>query len=76
MNSSKAENFIRSAKAPAIRAGVMMANVIWNITNTHSGIVAARLLTLAMFMPLRNMPSNPPIYLFRLASWFVVKAAV
>ena len=31
MNSSIAENFIRSAKAPAIRAGVMIANVIWNM---------------------------------------------
>ena len=31
MNTHNAENFIRSAKAPAIRAGVMIANVIWNI---------------------------------------------
>jgi len=29
MNSSRAENFIRSANAPAISAGVMIANVIW-----------------------------------------------
>jgi hypothetical protein len=28
-NRRLAENFIRSAKAPAIRAGVMMAKVIW-----------------------------------------------
>ena len=26
-----AENFMRSAKAPTISAGVMIANVIWNI---------------------------------------------
>ena len=32
-----AENFMRSAKAPTISAGVMMANVIWYITNTLSG---------------------------------------
>ena len=29
MNHSMAENFMRSAKAPAISAGVMMAKVIW-----------------------------------------------
>ena len=29
MNQSMAENFMRSANAPAISAGVMMANVIW-----------------------------------------------
>ena len=29
MNHMKAENFIRSASAPAIKAGVMMAKVIW-----------------------------------------------
>ena len=27
----QAENFMRSANAPAISAGVMIANVIWNI---------------------------------------------
>ncbi len=29
MNHMKAENFMRSAIAPAISAGVMIANVIW-----------------------------------------------
>jgi hypothetical protein len=29
MNHSMAENFMRSAKAPAISAGVMMAKVSW-----------------------------------------------
>ncbi len=29
MNHSIAENFMRSAKAPAMRAGVMIAKVIW-----------------------------------------------
>ena len=29
MNHSIAENFMRSAKAPAISAGVMIAKVIW-----------------------------------------------
>ena len=32
---------MRSAKAPVISAGVMIAKVIWNITNTDSGIVKA-----------------------------------
>ena len=31
---------MRSAKAPAISAGVMMAKVIWNIENTNSGMFA------------------------------------
>jgi hypothetical protein len=29
MNTRKALNFIRSAKAPVIKAGVMMANMAW-----------------------------------------------
>ena len=29
MNSRQAENFIRSANAPVIRAGVMIANITW-----------------------------------------------
>ena len=39
MNQSSAENFMRSAKAPLISAGVMIAKVIWNIMKTLSGIV-------------------------------------
>ena len=42
MNSTKAENFMRSAKAPQISAGVMMAKVIWKHMNTDSGIVPLR----------------------------------
>ena len=41
MNHSIAENFMRSAKAPAISAGVMIAKVIWKHMKTDSGIVAA-----------------------------------
>jgi len=33
-NSRMALNFMRSAMAPTIRAGVMIANIIWNIANT------------------------------------------
>ena len=39
MKMHMAENFMRSAKAPAISAGVMIANVIWNIMYTVSGMV-------------------------------------
>ena len=34
MNATIALNFIRSAIAPMINAGVMMANIIWYIENT------------------------------------------
>ena len=37
MNHIMAENFMRSAKAPAISAGVMMAKVIWKHMKTDSG---------------------------------------
>ena len=47
MNHSIAENFMRSAKAPAISAGVMMANVIWNAQNKMKGMV-------------RNLKNSPP----------------
>ena len=40
-NISQPENFIRSANAPVMRAGVMMANMIWNAMNTVAGIVGA-----------------------------------
>ena len=31
---------MRSANAPSISAGVMIANMPWNATNTYSGIVS------------------------------------
>ena len=37
VNRSIAENRIRSANAPTISAGVIIAKVSWNITNTVSG---------------------------------------
>src|SRR6266853_2565009 len=42
MNQSIAENFILSAKAPQMSAGVMIAKVSWNIEYTVSGIVTPR----------------------------------
>ncbi len=41
MNTTMALNFMRSAKAPVISAGVMMANINWKIMNVWCGIVAA-----------------------------------
>ena len=37
---SRPENFIRSAQLPVTTAGVMMANAIWNMMNTLSGMVS------------------------------------
>ena len=59
-------NFMRSAKAPVISAGVMIAKVSWNITNTDSGIVGAMWLTvscpvsLMYSSPLSSTRSRPP----------------
>ena len=67
MNHSIAENFIRSAKAPAISAGVMMAKVIWKVMYTDSGMVSPRCETEtlpASFMntiPFRKKRSKLPI---------------
>ena len=57
MNQSIAENFIRSANAPVISAGVMMAKVIWKVMNTLSGIVPHSESTV---IPRRkNLPRSP-----------------
>ena len=56
-----AENFIRSAKAPTIRAGVMMAKVNWNIWNTDSGIEPETVST--PMSDRKNLP--PPTKAFR-----------
>ena len=61
MNTSIAENFIRSANAPTIRAGVMVANIIWNIMNTVSGMVS---FTASTVTPLRNTLPSPPTSAF------------
>src|SRR4028119_1939870 len=39
MNSSKVEYFIRSAKAPVTRAGVMIAKVSWYAIQRNSGML-------------------------------------
>ena len=52
---------MRSANAPVIKAGVMMANVIWNMMNTHSGIVAASEFTVVLVTPLSIAFDRLPI---------------
>ena len=52
-----AENFIRSANAPAISAGVIIANVNWKVIKTVSGIVPERVSTP---IPRKNMVPSPP----------------
>jgi hypothetical protein len=49
---------MRSAKAPIISAGVMMANMPWNITKTYSGIVpdSESGVTLESPMPFERSP--------------------
>ena len=37
----KVENFMRSAKAPVMSAGVMTANIIWKSMKAWCGMVAA-----------------------------------
>ena len=49
---------MRSANAPMIRAGVMIANVSWNIENTVSGIDP---LTTSTATPAMNIFPRPPM---------------
>ncbi len=50
---------MRSANAPVISAGVMIAKVIWKVMNTLSGIVP---LSASVVMPLRNSRDRSPRY--------------
>ena len=63
MNAKIAENFIRSAKAPIISAGVIAAKVSWKATNTSSGITTPLLKvapTESGVMPAKNALAKPP----------------
>ena len=42
MNHTHAENFMRSATAPVIRAGVMIANMSWKARNVSGGIDSSK----------------------------------
>ncbi len=48
---------MRSANAPIISAGVMIANMAWNMTNTYSGIVPH---SVSGLMPARANLLRPP----------------
>jgi hypothetical protein len=39
MNRAQAVNLTRSARAPLIRAGVMIANISWKTAKTYTGMV-------------------------------------
>ena len=62
-NISTAENFIRSANAPIIKAGVIAAKVNWKATNINSGMTTPLLNvapTESGVMPLKNNLLKPP----------------
>ena len=62
MKSIMAVNFMRSAKAPTMSAGVMIAKVIWKIIKTLSGMVPLRASTVT---PIRNTLLRPPVKALR-----------
>ena len=62
-NKSTAENFIRSANAPIIKAGVIAAKVNWKATKINSGITTPLLKvapTESGVIPLKNNLLKPP----------------
>ena len=60
MNATYAENFIRSANAPAMSAGVMTANIIWNATNASVGTVPVACVREARAGPTYVEPADEP----------------
>ncbi len=65
MNTIIAENFMRSAKAPTISAGVMIANVIWKVMNTDSGTART---SASLVIPARKALDSPPMKELRLVT--------
>jgi len=61
VNRTKAENRLRSAKAPVIRAGVMAANISWNAANSTNGTVTAYTGDGSSPTPLKKAKSRLPI---------------
>ncbi len=57
----KAEKRMRSAKAPVMSAGVMMANMHWKIMKTMCGRLVAMDSWGCMPTPARARKSRPPI---------------
>ncbi len=63
MNTSRALNLMRSAKAPTISAGVIAAKVAWKQKKPSSGMLVALLnvpVSESPVMPLRNILLKPP----------------
>ncbi len=58
---TKEPNRLRSAKAPVMSAGVIAANISWNIANNMNGIVTAYTADGAWPTPLKKAKSRPPI---------------
>ncbi len=52
---------LRSAKAPVIRAGVMMANIIWKAMKARCGTVVAYTSDGSPVTPSSASQSSPPI---------------
>ena len=59
LKTTKTENLIRSANAPVISAGVMMANMPWNMAKAMWGTVPARGAP-SWPTPRKNAKSSPP----------------
>ena len=65
MKATQTLNFMRSAMAPRISAGVMMANIAWNMMKTYSGMlrggVAKFAVTESIVTPARPAFERSPI---------------
>jgi hypothetical protein len=58
MNAHHTPNRMRSATAPRMSAGVMMANIAWNMTKTYSGMLRGGDAKLATTES-RSTPASP-----------------
>ena len=62
MKINSAENLSRSAKAPQMSAGVMIAKVIWKAEKTYSGMVGASATLIELpLMPAMKKCANEPM---------------
>ena len=67
MKNRMAENFVRSATAPMISAGVIAAKVSWKMTKVSSGMTTPRekvSTTVPGLTPARNSLEKPPTKVF------------
>ncbi len=54
MKATQTLNFMRSAIAPRISAGVMIANIAWNMMKTYSGMLRGGVAKLAITESMRH----------------------